>query len=116
MCEVTQAPDVELPPRIVGPSLTVAGLAAWVFAQSSREEDSRRCGDLQDLLDAALTRGQNEVLVPRTVLVQAADLWEQAADLLDAQVGPGLGFPSNAEAGLQAERLRVRARSVRKLL
>ena len=116
MSSVTDAPDVLLPARIVGPSLTAAGLAAWVFAHSGRRDESERCGELQDIIDAALRHGQPEVLVARPVLERAAQLWERAAEILDGRVAASADHRSASESAQQAERLRVRARSLRRLL
>jgi hypothetical protein len=113
---MTHDPYVLLPAPLIGPSLTAAGLAAWVFASSGRDQEGRRCGELQDIIDAALTRGGHEVLVARPVLEHSAHLWEQAAEILDGQVAGSDDRRSVSESGRQAERLRLRARSLRRLL
>ena len=116
MSSVTDVPNVLLPARIVGPSLTAAGLAAWVFAHNGRDDESGRCGELQDIIDAALARGQPDVLVARPVLEHAAHLWERAAEILDGRVAATADHRSASESAQQAERLRVRARSLRSVL
>ena len=116
MRKLTHDLDVLLPAPLMGPSLTAAGLAAWVFASSGRGDDGRRCGELQDVIDAALTRGEDEVLVARPVLEHSAHLWERAAEILDGQVTASDDRRSVSESGRQAERLRFRARSLRRLL
>ncbi len=116
MPSVTDDPDVLVPAQIVGPSLTAAGLAALVFAGSGRDDEATRCGELQDVIDIALRRGQHDVLVARSVVEDAAHLWERAAEILDGRVAESADDRSASESAQQAERLRVRARSLGRLL
>jgi hypothetical protein len=109
-------PDVLLPASRVGQSLSVAGLAAWVFLHSAREDEAARSGEIQDVLDAALARGEHDVLVSRAVLERAADLWERAADILDERAAVQADDRSASKYAQQIERLRVRASSLRRLL
>ena len=113
---MTHDADVVRPSRLAGPSLTAAGLAAWVFASSSREDEARRCGELQEVINAALTREEHAVLVARPVLEEAAHLWERAAEILDGQAAASDDPRPSSENARQAERLRLRARSLRSLL
>lgn len=113
---MTLDPDLLLPSRIVGPSLTVAGLAAWVFMSAGREQEAERTRDLQDLIDAALRQGAAEVRASRSVVSHAADLWEEAARVADAWAGTAESDRAAAEWGRPAERLRVLAGSLRELL
>ena len=83
---------------------------------SGRDDESERCGELQDTVDAALRRGQHEVLVAGAVLERATQLWERAAEILDGRVAESADHRSVSESAQQAERLRVRARSLRRLL
>jgi hypothetical protein len=116
MSWVTAESDIVLPPQIVGPSLTVAGFASWVFAHAGREEEAAECGQLQDFIDAALHQGVGkEVRAPRRVVSRAVDLWVEASDLADSWATSTEGKTS-ADWGLQAERLRVRAQSLRRIL
>ena len=96
--------------------MTAAGLAAWVFASSGHDEDARRCGEFQDVIDAALKRGEHAVPVARLGLEQTAHLWERAAEILDGQVAGSDDRRSASESARQSERLRLRACSVRRLL
>jgi hypothetical protein len=109
-------PDVLLPSSLVGPSLTVAGLAAWVFLHSAREDEAARCGEIQDVLNAALAHGEHDVLVARPVVERATDLWERAADILARRAAVQADHRSASEHAQQIERLRMRARSLRRLL
>ena len=52
--------DVLLPARIVGPSLTAAGLAAFMLSQAGRDQEAAQCGEIQELIDTAL-RGFDSV-------------------------------------------------------
>ena len=108
--------DIVLPPQIVGPSLTVAGLASWVFAHAGREQEAAECGLLQDFLDTAMHQGVGrEVRAPRRVVSRAAELWVEASGLADSWAIASEGKAS-VEWGRQAERLRVRAESLRQVL
>lgn len=115
MC-VTAESDVLLPPRIFGPSLTVAGLASWIFAHAGRDSDAERCGALQDLIDSALRQGLAEVWIPRGTASEAASLWEEAALVADAWRANAEDEKAAAEWGRHAERLRIRAESLHRLL
>jgi hypothetical protein len=113
---VPTASDVLLPPRIVGPSLTVAGLATWIFLHADRAGEADRCSALQDLIDAALKQGSPEVWIPREVASEAASLWEQAALLADGWGAAAEPGKEALEWGRHAARLRIRAESLRRLL
>ena len=107
-------PWVELPGAVVGPSLTAAGLAAWVHSRNGHEEEAAATGDLQEELHAALHSGEvGAVRVSRDTVRRAASLWEAAAELLEAW-DDSIG--GDAEAGRQAARLRVRVASLRRAL
>ena len=109
--------DVLLPPRIVGPSLTVAGLASWILSHAGRELDAARCGVLQDHIDSALQRGPSaEVWVPRDVASEAASLWEEAALIADGWRATAEPKKDAPEWERHAERLRIRAESLRRVL
>ncbi|GAA2139379.1 hypothetical protein GCM10009844_08100 [Nocardioides koreensis] len=113
---MTVDPAIVLPPQVVGPSLTAAGLASWVFAHGGREQEAAECGRLQDFIDAALRRGLGtEVRAPRPVVCRAADLWAEASGLADSLAALTEGKVS-AEWRRHAERLRVRAQSLRRVL
>ena len=109
-------PDVLLPSRTVGRSLSVAGLAAWVFLHSAREDEAARCREIQDVLDVSLARGEHDVLVARPVVERATDLWERAAEILEERAAVQADHRSASEYAQQIERLRARARSLRRLL
>jgi hypothetical protein len=97
--------------------LTVAGLAAWVFSHAGRDGDTERCGVLQDLIDSALQQGRSaEVWIPRVVAREAAALWDEAALLADASRSAAEPEKEASEWGRHAERLRIRAGSLRRLL
>ena len=103
-----------MPGRIIGPSLTAAGLAAWVLSKNHREEEAAATRELQDALDTALGSGEvSAVRVSRETVERATSLWETAAILLEtwpASVG------DEPAAGLEAARLRTRANSLRNAL
>ena len=108
--------DVLLPVRVVGPSLTVAGLAARMLSHAGREEEAAQCGEIQELIDTALRQGRTDVSVPRPVVMRAAELCEASAGLADTWASTS-DRPKHAAAWrLQAERLRIRAESLRQLL
>lgn len=108
---------VLVPMRVAAPSLTAAGLAAWVLAHAGLPERAERCGRLQDVVDDALRNGVREVVpVPREVATEAAELWEQAAGLLEAGASVHPQQPRVAEDEEAVARLRTRARSLRRLL
>ena len=110
----TRDPWVELPSRIVGPSLTAAGLAAWVLSKNHHEEKAAATMELQDELDAALRSGNvGAARVSRDTVERAASLWETAATLLEAWADSVGG---DREAGREAARLRVRVASLRQAL
>jgi len=111
---VARDDDVLLTARVVGPSLTAAGLAAWILLQVGREQDARECADIQELIDTSLRQGQTDVRVPRTVVMRAAELWEATAELAETWASES-DRPAHAEWRLQAKRLRIRAESLRKL-
>lgn len=115
MVRVSSDSQVVLPPQVVGPSLTVAGLAAWVFARGGQEQKAEQCGELQHVIDTALGQGAREVRLRRSVASRAADLWTEAAGLADSWAATTDGEPS-AEWGRHAERLRIRVASLRRLL
>lgn len=110
----TRDPWVELPGPIVGPSLTAAGLAAWVFSKNQHEEEAAATSELQDALDAALRSGNvGAARVSRETVERAASLWETAATLLEAWAESVGG---DREAGREAARLRIRVTSLRRAL
>jgi hypothetical protein len=113
---VAREDDVLLTARVVGPSLTVAGLAAWILAHAGREQDARECDEIQELIDTSLRERQTDVRVPRTVVMRAAELWEAAAEVAETWASEGDRPARAAEWRRQAERLRIRAESLRKLL
>jgi hypothetical protein len=105
---------VEVPGRIVGPSLTAAGLAAWVLAKNHHEEEAAATRELQDVLVAALGSGEvSAVRVSRETVERAATLWETAATLLETWSASGGEDPAAAQ---EAARLRTRVISLRKAL
>jgi len=107
-------PWVTLPGRIVGSSLTAAGLAGWVLSKNHLGQEAAATRELQDALDAALRSGSTgEVRSPRVTVERAASLWESAGTLLDSWSGSVGG---DVEADRQAARLRARVRSLRKAL
>jgi hypothetical protein len=107
-------PWVTLPGRIVGSSLTAAGLAGWVLAKNQLGQEADETRELQDALDAALRSGSTgEVRVPRATVEHAASLWESAATLLDSW---SKSVGNDDEADRQAARLRARIRSLRQLI
>jgi hypothetical protein len=108
--------DVLLPARVVGPSLAAAGLAAWLLVQAGREQDAEQCGEIQELMDTALRQGRTDVSVPRPVVVRAAELWEATAALADTWASTSDRPEQAADCRLHAERLRIRAASLRQLL
>jgi hypothetical protein len=104
-------PWVDLPGRIVGSSLTAAGLAAWVLLKNGHEEQAAATRELQDELEAALRSGEGgAVRVPRVMVERAALLWDTAATLLESWSGSVGGDP---DAGREAHRLRARVASLR---
>ncbi|WP_460818115.1 hypothetical protein [Nocardioides korecus] len=116
------AQTVVLPERLLGPSLTAAGLAAWILSFAGQEVSSRRTRDLQDLVDAGLRSGEHDVEIVRTVVEEAVALWLAAADLADAwavetRTADEDGASTRvAEFGRMSSRLRVRAESLQKVL
>lgn len=105
---------VNLPGRILGPSLGAAGLAAWVLGKHGDDEAAAATGELQDELDAALRSGVTvQARVPRETVARAASLWERAAALLEAWSAEVGGDP---QADREAARLRTRVASLRKAL
>ncbi len=107
-------PQVSVPPRAVGPSLTAAGLAAWVLSRNHDEARAAATRELQDALDAALRSGETgPVRVSRAVVDRAAVLWEDAAVLLESWSRAVDGDP---ESDRQAARLRARVGSLRRAL
>lgn len=105
---------VELPGRVVGPSLTAAGLAAWVLSKNHRVEEAAATGELQDALDAALRSGTvGAARVSRETVERAASLWETAATLLETWSESAVGKEA---AGREAARLRLRITSLRQAL
>ena len=97
--------------RVVGPSLTAAGLAAWVLAKNRLETEAAGTRELQDVLDSALHSGTvGDVRVPRATVERAALLWETAADLLESWSESAGG---DVEAVRNSKRLRVRIGSLR---
>ena len=110
----TTGPWVELPGRIIGPSLTAAGLAAWVLSHNHLESEAAATRELQDALDTALCSGEvSAVRVPRATVERAASLWETAATLLETWSASVGGDPA---ADREAARLRTRVRSLRQVL
>ncbi|MCW2817446.1 MAG: hypothetical protein JWR42_233 [Marmoricola sp.] len=116
------APTVVLPGRLLGPSLTVAGLAARILSFAGRDAESRRTRDLQDLVDAGLRSGETDVEIVRPVVEEAVSLWLTAADLADAwALEARAEEPAEAdrrieEFGRMSARLRVRAGSLQRVL
>lgn len=105
---------VELPGRVVGPSLTAAGLAAWVLSKNDRVAEAAATGELQDALDAALRSGTvGTTRVSRATVERAALLWETAATLLETWSESSGG---DHQADKEAARLRVRINSLRQAL
>ncbi len=110
----SRGPWVEVPSRVVGPSLTAAGLAAWVLWKSGREDEAAATRELQDELDAALRSGAvGPVRLPRATVERAESLWESAAELLEAWSDSAGG---DRDAGREASRLRTRIASLRRAL
>lgn len=116
MRRVAPDDDVLLPARVVGPSLTAAGLAAWMLSHAGREEEAAHCGKIQELLDAALRQGRTDVRVPRPVVTRAAELWEATAGLADTWASTSDRPKHAADWRRQADRLRIRAESLRQHL
>ncbi len=116
MRRVAPDDDVLLPARVVGPSLTAAGLAAWMLSHAGREEQAAQCGEIQELLDTALRQGRTDVSVPRAVVTRAAELWEATAELADTWASTSDRPKDAADWRRQAERLRIRAESLRQHL
>jgi hypothetical protein len=105
---------VTLPGRIVGPSLTAAGLAAHVLLKNHREDAAAATRELQDTLDEALRSGDvDAVRVPRAILEHAVSLWETAAGLLESW-SESVG--GDAAADREGTRLRIRVASLRRAL
>lgn len=105
---------VELPGRIVGPSLSAAGLAAWVFSKNDLENEAFETRELQDSLDAALRGGDvGAIRVSRETVERAASLWEIAATRLE-NWSESVG--GDQDAAGQAMRLRARVTSLRMVL
>ena len=78
-------PWVTLPRRVVGSSLTAAGLTGWVLAKNHLGQEAAETRELQDALEAARRFGSAAaVRVPRATVERAASLWESAATLLDS--------------------------------
>jgi hypothetical protein len=95
--------------REAGRVLTVAGLAAWVFSHAGEHERAQRCAQIQQLVEAALSAAPRApVDVPRSVAAEAAQLWEEAAELVEAS--------GAAPAPHATTQLRTRARSLRRSL
>lgn len=89
-----------VPIHVAAPSLTVAGLAAWVFSDAGLAADAERCGMIQEVIDAALQRGEHEfVIIPSPILEEAATLWEAGGG------GGGPARPRIAGRSRQARRL-----------
>lgn len=108
---------ISVPLEVAARSLTVAGLAAWVLAQAGRPEQAQRCGLLQEFLDEAFRRGgPTPPFVPRSVVEEAAVLWEAAAGLLDSGASVNPQQPRPQEDQQAAARLRLRADRLRRLL
>lgn len=78
--------------------------------------DAERCSVLQDLIDSALRQRFAEVWIPRDVASEAASLWEEAAEIADAWGATAEPERAAPEWGRHAERLRIRAQSLRGLL
>lgn len=88
-----------------------------MLAHAGLPERAERCGRLQDVVDDALRRGERDaVAVPREVVAEAVELWEQAAGLLEAGASVNPQQPRVAEDEEAVARLRTRARSLRRLL
>ncbi|MBM6404517.1 hypothetical protein JQN72_09725 [Phycicoccus sp. CSK15P-2] len=107
-------PWVDLPGHILGPSLTAAGLAAWVLSANGEEEAAGATVELQDELDEALRAGiTGPARVSRETAERAVSLWERAAGLLEAWSATAGGDP---HADREAARLRTRVASLRRAL
>jgi hypothetical protein len=107
-------PWVTLPGRVVGSSLTAAGLAGWVLSKNDHGHEADETRELQDALEAALRFGNvGAVRVRRLTVERAASLWEAAATLLESW-SESVG--DYAEADRQAARPRARVRSLRQAL
>jgi len=107
-------PWVELPARIVGPSLTAAGLAAWALSKNDRAEEAAATTELQDALEDALRSGTvGDIRVSRETVEHAASLWDTAATLLGDWSRSADG---DHDASREAARLRARAASLRQAL
>jgi hypothetical protein len=119
---VDAAPTVVLPGRLLGPSLEVAGLAAWVLSFVGQHDRARRTRDLQDLVDAALRSGERDVEIVSTVVEEAVELWLTAATTTEgwaveaASEGTSEARARAAEFGRMAARLRLRAASLQTVL
>jgi hypothetical protein len=108
---------VLVPVRVAGASLAAAGLAAWVLSRAGHEEPAGRCARLQDALDEGLRADSRAAVpVPREVVAEAVELWEQTAALLEAGASVHPHRPQPKEDEQAAARLRTRARSLRRLL
>ena len=111
-----------LPGRLLGPSLTAAGLAARILSYARRDAESRRTRDLQDLVDAALRSGERDVEIVRPVVEEAVELWRAAAEITDgwaaetADDDPAESRRQVQEFGRMAARLRLRAEALQKVL
>lgn len=108
-------PWVTLPGRIIGPSLTAAGSAAWVLSKNGREEQAAATRELQDALDAALRAGSAgaDLSVSRATVEGAASLWATAAALLESWSDSVGG---DRDADREAARLHDRVRALRQAL
>jgi HAMP domain-containing protein len=116
MASVKPVATLVLPARILGPSLTAAGLAGWVLSYAERDVEARRTRELQDLVDAGLRLGDHDVEVVRPVVEEAVELWRAAADLTEQWAAEAEVEASAAELGRMTHRLRVRAESLERLL
>jgi hypothetical protein len=66
--------------------MVAAGLAAWVLGRAGRTAEAHQCADIQEVVDAALCDGERvAVAIPRALAEQAAQLWDVAAELLEAR-------------------------------
>lgn len=104
---------VGLPARIVGPSLTAVGLAAWVLSKNCHEEEAAATREPQDVLDTALGSGEVMAAAFQGRPWSAVSLWETAAILLKAESASVGGDPAAAR---EAARLRTRVIGLRKAL
>ena len=100
---------VLVPLTVAARSMAAAGLAAWVLGHAGRTAEAQQCGDIQEVVDSALRGGERvAVAIPRELAEQAAQLWDAAAQLLEARPGQ--------QADRYAGQLRTRSDRLRAVL